>query len=109
MGKKERRAVQEAPSLPVTDPLEAMNIGIRPADPPPPPPPAPAKLFAPSGEVEPPHPPVKRYRVEAPSVVHLHGQIVRLNKGDVVSEASYGPAGMRRIFESKVALAELGG
>lgn len=116
MAKKNTQAPDDAastaptppqPTTAVTDPLEAAKIAAPPSPiAPPDPDPAPV-LAGPSGDVEPARPSVKKYTVVETTSISLHGQIIRLNKGDVVSESSYGPDGMQRIMESNVALAEL--
>jgi len=104
----EALAAPPAPTVAVTDPLEASKIATKPEvvvpvkveEAPPP-------LAMPSGEVEPAKPPVKKFSVVQDTTISLNGQFVKLNKGDIVSEASYGPLGMQRIMESNVALTEL--
>lgn len=93
---------------PITDPLEASKIALPPEPPAPAPtaPPPELAVVAPEA-VEPPRPKVKRYRVVETTTISLFGSITRLNKDDIVSEASYGPDGMRRIVESNVALMEV--
>lgn len=91
----------------VTDPLEASKIPTKPAPPSAPQPPAPVELAKPSGEVEPHHPRPKQYRVVTDTTISLNGQLVKLNKDDLVSEANYGPVGMMRIMESNVPLVEM--
>jgi hypothetical protein len=93
-------------SAAVTDPLEAAKVATKPVPvvvvvaPPAPPPPAP-----------PDEPPTaqtaKRYRVAHTTTISLHGQMTKLQVGDVISEASYGPAGMRSILGQNVPLVEL--
>lgn len=118
----------------VTDPLEAAKIASPLARTAPPPPAAepgdlslaapdplpevpeasPAEPFvsedaAPPVAVAPaaPMPKVKKYRVAETTTISLGGQLTRLNKDDVVSESSYGPAGMRAILGSNVGLVEI--
>lgn len=90
----------------VTDPLEAAKIHAKPPPAPQPPKPEPV-LFKPTGTVEPPKPRTLRFRVMETVKISLHGQVVQLNKDDVVSEAEYGPDGMARIHTSNVALVKL--
>lgn len=104
---KDKKHPAPTPAVAVTDPLEASKILIPPPPPSAPQPDEPPPLAAPSGEIEPPKPAVKKYTVVESTTISLNGQMTRLNKGDVVSEASYGPLGMQRIKESNVALAEL--
>jgi hypothetical protein len=104
--KKEKKAAKTH----LTDPLEAAKMAVPP--PPPSAPPAPVVVAAPVVVVPPPAPAVlaaaaKSYRVVKTVTVSLHGQMVRLNAGDIVGESSYGPQAMKRILESNVALEEV--
>ena len=92
---------------PVTDPLEASKIPTKPSAPTPPVSRAPAPVVAAPAAAEPTRAPAKRYRVVQDTTISLHSQLVKLNKDDIVSEASYGPLGMQRIMESNVALMAL--
>jgi hypothetical protein len=96
--KDEKKKVQ------ATDPLEAAKIAVKPLPEPPPPPPL---LFEPqpSLPLDPPSPnAVKKYRVVRTTTVSVAGNLTRVNEGDIVSESSYGPDGMRRLMESGVPL-----
>ncbi len=99
----------------VTDPLEASKISA--PLPPAPQPPAPE---VPTFLSDPPLPPEevekikalpkvgpKMYRVKATTTISMKGHITKLNAGDIVSEAGYGPGGMAIIFGANVPLEEL--
>lgn len=95
----------------VTDPLEASKIDAPPEPVAAPQPvvvaaPAPAPRLVQAAPAA-PAPKVKRWRVAETTTISLSGQLIRLNKDDVVSESSYGPVGMQRIQESNVALVEM--
>jgi hypothetical protein len=96
---------KKKPFVAVTDPLEASKIQSKPAPPPPPPQmdltPAPIVPDA-VREV-----PMDRYRVTATKMLSIHGQITRLNVGDVISEQTHGPAAMEKILGSDVPLTKL--
>ena len=94
----------------ITDPLEAAKMAV-----PAPAPSAPAPVVI----VEAPKPVVvaaapvvmagaaKSYKVMKTTTVSLHGQMVRLNAGDIISMSSHGPQSMSRILESNVPLEEV--
>lgn len=91
----------------VTDPLEAAKIMSRPIAPPPPEPEERPMLAEPSGEVEPPREPPKKYRVVEDAKIWLHGQPITLHKGTVISESSYGPLAMKTLLShDKLTLVE---
>jgi hypothetical protein len=98
-------AKSPAPSKPtaVTDPLEAAKIVSKPIVPPPPPPEAKPDLAQalPEAPPEPVVAPPKKYRVVEDASISLHGQFIKLHKGTVLSESSYGPAAMRRLLENE--------
>lgn len=80
------------------DPIEGAKIGEKPTPP--------VIVLPPPKTAEAPPPPSEptpeRYVVTAKTTISLLGQLVTLNPDDVVSAASYGPEGFRRIRESNV-------
>lgn len=87
----------------LTDPLEAAKM----AKPPAPtsmavadePAPAPVEI-----KPDPPAAPIVRYRVAASTNISLNGQIIRLNKDDIISAESYGPENMAKILAGNAVL-----
>lgn len=92
----------------ITDPLEAAKMD-KPAPVAAAPAPAPVEAAPVVEAAAPAAKPgvLKSYRVVKTTTVSLHGQMVRLNEGDVISAASHGPQAIERILDSNVALAEV--
>lgn len=87
----------EKPAL--NDPLEGAKL-FAPVPEAPSAPPPPVVEFKPSGEIEPPAKAKPRYRVAATTTISISGQMVRLNREDVISESLYGAEAYAKIVAS---------
>lgn len=94
-----------AKKLMLTDPLEAAKMAK-------PLPPETAVPDAPPVTItavlpDPPAVKLVQYRVAATANISLNGQIIRLNKDDVISAESYGPENMAKILAGNAVLIAL--